>query len=323
MPIAQRERERGSLLVFVLEAQLGLLFSGQPGRRGAVPPVPAAPAGSPYSRVDRPASGRLGGKVTDPVTVERDGHVLLIGVNRPAQRNAFDLAVIEALGAAYETLGTDQELRAGVLFGHGDHFSAGLDLAQVGPVVARDGPGALGGSHRFDPFGVWRDPVPKPVVLAVNGIAYTLSIELALAADIVVAADDVRFRQLEIGRGILPFGGATFRAPAQLGWGNAMRFLLTAEEFGAAEALRIGLVQEVVPAGSHLQRARELAQLIARQAPLGVQGTLANARAGRSHGPDAAREHLLSLLPGILHSQDAAEGLRSFTERREGRFTGH
>ena len=164
--------------------------------------------------------------------------------------------------------------------------------------------------------------MPKPVVLAVNGIAYTLSIELALAADIVVAADDVRFRQLEIGRGILPFGGATFRAPAQLGWGNAMRFLLTAEEFGA-EALRIGLVQEVVPAGSHLQRARELAQLIARQAPLGVQGTLASARAGRSHGPDAAREHLLSLLPGILHGQDAAEGLRSFTERREGRFTGH
>ena len=89
--------------------------------------------------------------MTDPVTVERDGHVLLIGVNRPAQRNAFDLAVIEALGAAYETLGTDQELRAGVLFGHGDHFSAGLDLAQVGPVVAQDGPGALGGSHRFDP----------------------------------------------------------------------------------------------------------------------------------------------------------------------------
>ena len=169
-------------------------------------------------------------------------------------------------------------------------------------MVAQDGPGALGSSHRFDPFGLWRDPVPKPVVLAVNGIAYTLSIELALAADIVVAADDVRFRQLEIGRGILPFGGATFRAPAQLGWGDAMRFLLTAEEFGAAEALRIGLAQEVdMPAGSHLRRARELAQqLIAQQAPLGVQGTLANARAGRSHGPEAAREHLLSLLPGIL-----------------------
>jgi enoyl-CoA hydratase len=86
--------------------------------------------------------------------------------------------------------------------------------------------------------------------MAVNGIAFTLPIDLAQAAGIVIAAHDVRFRQLESGRGIMPYGGATFRAPAQLGWGNAMRFLLTAEEFGAAEALRIGLVQEVVPAGA-------------------------------------------------------------------------
>ena len=113
-----------------------------------------------------------------------------------------------------------------MLSGHGDHFWASLDLARAGPVVARD------------------------------GIACTLSIELALAADIVVAADDVRFRQLEIGRGIVPFGGAAFGAPAQPGWGNAMRFVLTAGEFGAAGALRTGLVREVVPAGSHLQRAR-------------------------------------------------------------------
>ena len=189
--------------------------------------------------------------------------------------------------------------------------------------MAGNGPQVLCGSHRFDPFGVWRDPVPKPVVMAVNGIAFTLSIELALAADIVIAADDARFRQLEIGRGIMPFGGATFRAPAQLSWGNAMRFLLTAEEFGAAEALRIGLVQEVVPAGAHVQRAADLAHLIAQQAPLGVQATLASARAGLGRGPDATRDCIASLLPGIMRSQDAAEGLRSFTERREARFTGH
>ena len=260
--------------------------------------------------------------MAEPITVERDGHVLLMGVNRPAKRNAFDLATIEALGAAYEILGTDASLRAGVLFGHGDHFSAGLDLAEVGPAVAQRGPEALCGAHRYDPFGVWREPVPKPVVLAVSGISFTLSIELALAADIVIAAGDVRFRQLEIGRGILPFGGATFRGPAQLGWGNAMRFLLTAEEFGAAEALRIGLVQEVVPAGTQVSRARELAQLIARQAPLGVQGTLANARTGCSSGPGAAREQLAGLLPGLLASADAAEGLQSFAERREAHFTG-
>lgn len=261
--------------------------------------------------------------MTQRVTVERDGHVLLMGVNRPQKRNAWDLATIDELGAAYELLGQDAELRVGVIFGHGPHFSAGLDLAEVGAAVASQGPVALSGNHAFDPFGVWRQPVPKPVVMAVQGIAFTLSIELALASDIVVAADDVRFAQLEIARGILPFGGATFRATTRLGWGNAMRFLLTAEEFGADEALRIGLVQEVVPAGTELERARQLAGSIAAQAPLGVQATLANARVAETQGPVNATDHLAGLLPGVLASQDAREGLASFVDRRRARFTGH
>lgn len=261
--------------------------------------------------------------MTHRVTVERDGHILLIGVDRAAKRNAWDLRTITEVGAAYDELADDDELRAAVLFGHGDHFSAGLDLADVFPAVSEHGPQALSGDGRHDPFGLWKEPVGKPVVLAVQGIAYTLSIELALASDIVVAADDVRFRQLEIGRGILPFGGATLRAPAQLGWGNAMRFLLTGEEFGAAEAHRIGLVQEVVPAGEQLDRATALARMIAEQAPLGVQGTLANARvAQRSGSEQAAAEHLRGILPGVVGSADAAEGLASFVERRQARFTG-
>jgi enoyl-CoA hydratase/carnithine racemase len=260
--------------------------------------------------------------MSERITVDRDGHVLLIGVNRPEKRNAFDLAAIEQLAAAYERLADDRELRVGVLYAHGEHFSAGLDLAEVGPVVAADGPTALTGGGRYDPFGVWGQPVPKPVVMAVQGIAFTLSIELALASDMVVAAADVRFRQLEIGRGILPFGGATFRAPAQLGWGNAMRFLLTAEEFGAEQAQRIGLVQEVVAAGRQLDRAVELARMVAAQAPMGVQGTLANARTARAAAERAAVEQLRELLPGILGSEDAAEGVRSFVERRAARFTG-
>lgn len=257
-----------------------------------------------------------------PVTVERDGHVLLIGLNRPEKRNAMNLAALTALADAYGVLDTDPDLRVGLVFGHGGHFSAGLDLAEVGPAVAERGPGALGGGGEIDPFGVWGRPVSKPIVLAVAGIAFTLSIELALASDIVIAADDVRFRQLEIGRGIMPFGGATFRAPAQLGWGNAMRFLLTGEEFGADDALRIGLVQEVVPAGTQVERALAVAQLIAAQAPLGVQATLANARLGRDRGEAAAAEHLTQTLPGIMASDDAREGIVSFLERREGRFTG-
>lgn len=256
------------------------------------------------------------------LTIERDGAVLVMGVNRPEKRNAFDLETIAALAAAYEQLGTDPTLRAGVLFGHGDHFSAGLDLMEVGPAVAEKGPQALSGGRAFDPFGVWGPQVPKPVVLAVSGIAFTLSIELALACDIVVASETVRFRQLEIGRGILPFGGATMRAPARLGWGNAMRFLLTGEEFGAAEALRIGLVQEVVAHGEHVKRARVLAQVIARQAPLGVQGTLANARIAETEGVQAATKHLATLLPTVMASEDAAEGMMSFVERRDAVFSG-
>ena len=255
------------------------------------------------------------------VTVEKDGHVLLIGVNRPDKRNAWTLQVIDEVGAAYDRLATDDEAWVGVVFGHGEHFSAGLDMAEVLPAMQAGGPEVLSGRSLHDPFGLWGPPVPKPVVMAVQGIAFTLAVELALASDVVVAADDVRFRQLEVGRGILPFGGATLRAPAQLGWGNAMRWILTGEELGATEAHRIGLVQEVVPAGQQLARAVEIAQLIARQAPLGVQGTLANARiAGRNE--EAAREHLAGLLPALLASDDAAEGVHSFLERREARFTG-
>jgi enoyl-CoA hydratase/carnithine racemase len=260
--------------------------------------------------------------MTDRITIERDGHVMLIGVNRPEKRNAFDLDMLSGLASAYEALADDDAMRVGVLYAQGAHFSGGLDLAAVAPVVAERGAQVLAGSHKYDPFGVWADAVPKPIVMAVQGIAYTLSIELALSADIVVAADDVRFRQLEIGRGIVPFGSATMKAPAQLGWGNAMRFLLTAEEFGAAEALRIGLVQEVVAPGKQLERARAVASLIAKQAPLGVRLTLESARIARDRGTRAAADHIAARLPALLASEDAREGVQSFLERREAKFTG-
>jgi enoyl-CoA hydratase len=261
--------------------------------------------------------------MNDQITIGIDGPVLHIGINRPEKRNAFTLAMLDQLSRAYEQLAEDNQIRVAVLYAHGDHFSSGLDLSEVGPAVAERGPQVLAGNGRYDPFGMWGKPVPKPVIMAVNGIAFTLSIELALASDIVIAAEDVRFCQLEIGRGILPFCGATFRAPASLGWSNAMRFLLTAEEFGALEAQRIGLVQDIVPAGYHVQRAVQIAQRIAAQAPLGVQGTIANGRVARAAAERVATEHVKDLLPGILKSDDAAEGLRSFAERRIGRFVGH
>jgi enoyl-CoA hydratase len=254
------------------------------------------------------------------ITTERQEHVLHIGLNRPEKYNAVDLTMLEELSTAYGELGADPELRVGVLHAHGDHFCAGLDLVEVWPVLVEEGPGILSGPGPYDPLGVWGEPVPKPVVMAVQGIAYTFAIELALASEVVVAADDVRFRQLEVGRGILPFGGATFRAVARVGWGNAMRFLLTAEEFGAADAHRIGLVQAVVPPGEQRAEAIRVAELIAAQSPAGVQASLANARIAQAQQERAAVEHLRRVLPEIVVGEDAKEGLRSFVERRPARF---
>ena len=239
-----------------------------------------------------------------PITVLERGHILLIGLNRPDKYNAMNLAAIEQLAQAYQRLEDTPH------------------LAEVGPEVATRGPGALSGTTNIDPYGLWAQKVSKPIVMALHGIAFTLSIELALASDIVIAAENVRFRQLEIARGIMPFGGATIRATQQLGWGNAMKFLLTGEEFGADEALRIGLIQEITPVGQDTERAIELAEVIAAQAPLGVYATLANAKVSREQGEEAAIEHLRKTLPGILASKDAAEGVQSFLERRDGNFSG-
>ena len=179
----------------------------------------------------------------ETVTLERDGHVLLIGLNRPKKRNSFDRTMLAELSRAYGVLESDDSLRAGVLFAHGDHFTAGLDLVDVGPGIAA-------GQLEFPDDG--RDPwrldgprTPTPLVAVAHGWCMTLGIELLLAADIRIAATGTRFTQLEVQRGIYPFGGATIRLPREAGWGNAMRWLLTGDEFDAAEAHRIGLVQEV------------------------------------------------------------------------------
>ena len=213
------------------------------------------------------------------VTVEQDGHVLLIGVDRASKRNAWNLDVICDVAAAYERIAEDDEIRVGVLLGHGEHFSAGLDMTDVLSAVERDGPSVLAGEGNHDPYGVWRPPVPKPVVMAVQGIAFTLSIEQALASDIVVAADDVRFRQLEVGRPRDPavrWCDAARPGPARLGQRHAVASHRRGVRRGRGAADRPG--QEVVPARTQVQRAVEIARVVAAQAPLGVCGTLANAR---------------------------------------------
>jgi enoyl-CoA hydratase/carnithine racemase len=255
------------------------------------------------------------------VTVQRDGHVLLIGLDRPGKRNAADWRMLLQLSIAYGELDRDPELRAGLVFAHGDHFTAGLDLADVS---AHIGPAGLDlvpedGIH---PWGMDGRSVSKPVVLAVQGTCLTLGVELALASDVVVAADSTTFGQIEVQRGILPFGGATTRFAARVGWGDAMRWMLTGDPLDAAEALRIGLVQEVVPHGEQFARGLALAQAIAAQAPLAVQATLANARLAVREGPAAAEAVLQSELVGLAATEDAAIGRRSFAERTRAEFVG-
>ncbi len=138
-----------------------------------------------------------------------------------------------------------------------------------------------------------------------------------------VASADVRFAQLEIQRGIYPFGGATIRLPREAGWGNAMRWLLTGDEYDAREGHRIGLIQEITEPGAHLDRAVELAEgIAARSAPLGVRTTLASAQRALSDGHAAAAARLNDDMVALLQTEDGAEGMMSFIERRPARFTG-
>ena len=255
------------------------------------------------------------------VTIERDGHVLLIGLNRPEKRNAADVAMLEQLALAYGELDRDPELRVGVVFAHGDHFTGGLDLADVVPRIGPQGLAMVpeGGIH---PWGMDGTRVRKPVVLAVQGTCFTLGIELALASDIVIAADDTVFAQLEVARAILPFGGATTRFAGVAGWGNAMRWMLTGDRFDATEAHRMGLVQEVVAPGAQVARARELAGRISAQAPLAVQATLANARLAVRDGEAAAEALLPRELVRLAQTEDARIGMQAFLTRTDPEFVG-
>ena len=257
---------------------------------------------------------------TGQIQLERRGHVLLIGLDRAAKRNAFDLPLWTGLCAAYGELERDPELRVGVLHALGDHFTGGLDLPQWTPVFASGSWSIPDGG--VDPLGLTGPRLSKPIVSAVQGICFTIGIELMLATDIRVAAAGTRFGQIEIKRGIYPVGGATVRFPREVGWANAMRWLLTGDEFDAAEALRIGLVQEVVPHGKQLARATALAEVVAAQAPLGVFATLASSRGALPATEASAAARLLADLQPLLQSDDVQEGLRAFGQRRPGAFTG-
>lgn len=252
---------------------------------------------------------------------QRDG-VALIGLNRAAKRNAFDIDMYLQLGSALGRLHADPSLRCGLLFAHGEHFTGGLELPEWLPFL-RDGRMPPLAAGAVDPLRRPDQPLlGKPLVMAVQGWCLTIGMELMLTADIRIAEEDTRFAQIEVKRGIYPIGGATVRLVQELGWGNAMRYLLTGDELSAREAHRLGFVQEVTPKGAAYPTALAIAQRIAGQSPLGVLATLQSARKAQLEGEVASFAAMLPEMARLMGTDDAAEGLRAFLERRPARFSG-
>ena len=254
------------------------------------------------------------------IVVEQRGPVLLMGVDRVEKRNGFTPRMFRELGEAYTRLENSPDLFVGLLYAKGDHFSGGVDLPLMAEYRKAGTPYVP--LQLVDP-GQLREPRrKKPVVGAVQGICFTIAIELMLSADVVFAADNCRFAQMEVQRGIMPGYGGCFRLIERAGWGNAMKWLLTGDEFDSVEALRLGLVQEVVPAGQQFERALAYAQRVAQQAPLAVQATMENAQLALGTAWMHAATHATAKNTFLYGTEDAVEGRKSFAEKRPAKFVG-
>jgi enoyl-CoA hydratase/carnithine racemase len=250
-----------------------------------------------------------------------DGHVLEIRINRPEKMNAFSPAMYDDLARALGRLDREPDLRVGLVHAEGKHFSAGIELDLWAPILGK-GNGFPVPDGGIDVFALHGPRCSKPVIMAVQGYCYTWGVEFMLTTDVRIAADDTKFAMLEVKRGIYPCGGATLRLPAQMGWANAQRYLLTGDTWGAAEAHRTGLVQEVVPTGEQLSVARNIASRMAAAAPLGVRAILKATRMTHLEGEAVAARHVFDDMPAVMGSEDAREGVRSFMERRNAVFSG-
>ena len=254
------------------------------------------------------------------VKVTREGKKLIIEVDRHTKMNGFTPSMVYGISTAYEELEGDDDLWVGVLTFAGPHTTAGLDLPKF------FGPGAEQNNQpkevdRPDAFALKRR-CNKPIVMAVQGVTFTIGIEMMLAADIVIAAEDSRFCQLEPKRGLAVFGGAHVRYIQRAGWGNAMYHLLRADEFDAHRALDLGFVQEVVAKGSQIDRAKELADELCQCAPIALQEIKRAANIYLEKGESEGFLEIERMRAKTLASEDAIEGMQSFIERRDPKFRG-
>ena len=264
-------------------------------------PSPTAPAPLPTTKA--------------AIVARQPGGILTIGLDRPEAQNRIDPAMLLAIGKAYYQLEHDDELRVAVLYAKGPNFVSGLDVAAFN-AATRAGQLPPKDPDFLQPLNLLPPLRTKPLVVAVNGAVRTVGHELMLAGDIRVAAKDAVFAQSElVTGGIMPFGGATIRFPREAGWANAIRYILTADEWNAEEAYRLGLVQAVTPPGEQLDRALEFAKKISTAAPLGVRAALVSARQALA-GEDPAIAALAPTAAKLRTSADYQEFLKAFQEKR-------
>ncbi len=252
------------------------------------------------------------------VLLERpaDG-VAMVRINRPDARNALNMDVRRLIARYMLELSDDDTVRCVVLTGNEKSFAAGADLKEL---ASLDSVGAM--ARKTDKL--WRDTASctKPVIAAVSGLALGGGSELAMACDIIIAAESTKFGQPEVKVGVMPGGGGTQRLIRAVGKYKAMKICLTGELFTAKEAFDMGLVSEVVPDGEAEKRAIEMATHIATLPPLSVQQTKEVILAGQDVNLDTALRLETKAIQLLFSSQDQKEGAKAFIEKRQPKFVG-
>ncbi|HEX3550885.1 MAG TPA: enoyl-CoA hydratase-related protein [Candidatus Elarobacter sp.] len=257
----------------------------------------------------------------ETLLVERSESIATITLNRPEVLNALNVRMLDELRAAFAELDADAGVRAVILTGAGSKaFAAGADIGELNAL-----PGAHAGEAQARKGQSLTRAIERmrvPVVAAVNGFALGGGCELAMACDIRVASENARFGQPEVNLGLLPGYGGTQRLTRLVGEGAAMYLCLTGEMLDAAEALRIGLVQRVVPLDGLLDEARRVAGLIAAKAPLAIAATKRAVVEGAALDLDDGLALEALLFGQIVTTEDFREGSRAFLDKRKATFAG-
>jgi enoyl-CoA hydratase len=256
----------------------------------------------------------------EPVLYEVADHVATITLNRPEVRNAMNTPLREAMLRRFTALATDDDVRVVVVTGAGDRaFSAGADIREF---VEPQAPTQFREQRRRIEFRLLMERCPQPIIAAIRGVALGGGLELALACDIRIAGDDALLGLTEINLAIIPGGGGTQRLPRLIGRGKALEMILTGTRIGAAEALRLGLVERVVPAADVMKTALELARELAGKAPVALRYAKEAVVKGLALPlEDGIRlEGDLSTL--LRTTEDRLEGARAFLEKRKPSWKG-